>query len=147
MSTDRTDASARPSLRDITVAERVAATGIDEAMIERLVRAFYGKIRDDAVLGPIFAAEITDWEPHLRKMMDFWSSVALLTGRYDGRPMPVHARLDVGAAEFERWLALFAETTAEVCTPQAARFFMDRAHNIARSLLMGIQYVQGMARA
>lgn len=132
-----------PSIRDITVAERVAATGIDEAMIEALVRTFYGKILDDAVLGPVFGAAIADWEPHLRKMMDFWSSVALLTGRYQGRPMPAHVNLDIGAAHFERWLDLFATTTVEVCTPAAAQFFMERARNIARSLQMGIDVMKG----
>lgn len=141
------DAPQHPSLRDVTVAERVAATGIDEAMIERLVRTFYGRIRDDALLGPVFAQAIGDWEPHLRKMMDFWSSVALLTGRYDGRPMPAHVRLDIGREHFDRWLALFADTTAEVCPPAAARFFNDRAHNIARSLLMGVEFMKGQGAA
>ncbi|NUB16937.1 preprotein translocase, partial [Azospirillum brasilense] len=71
--------------RDIVIAERVAATGIDEAMIRTLVHAFYGKVRADAALGPVFDRTITDWEPHLRTMEDFWSSVALLSGRYHGR--------------------------------------------------------------
>jgi hemoglobin len=38
-----------------------AETGIDEAMIERLVRGFYARVRDDAMLGPIFASKIDDW--------------------------------------------------------------------------------------
>jgi hypothetical protein len=44
-----------------------AETGIDEAMIERLVRSFYARVRDDATLAPIFAAKIEHWEPHLQK--------------------------------------------------------------------------------
>ena len=32
--------------------------GVTEEMIETLVRAFYGKIRGDTALGPIFAARI-----------------------------------------------------------------------------------------
>ena len=35
-------------------------TGIEEAMIERLVRGFYGRVRDDALFGPVFAARIAD---------------------------------------------------------------------------------------
>lgn len=35
-------------------AEIVECTGIDEVMIERLVNAFYGKVRNDAVLGRLF---------------------------------------------------------------------------------------------
>jgi hemoglobin len=61
-----------------------AETGIDEAMIERLVRSFYARVRDDGILGPIFAAKIEEWEAHLQKMFAFWSSVALMTGRYHG---------------------------------------------------------------
>ena len=52
------------------IAER---TGITEAMIERLVRGFYAKVRTDALLAPIFEARIRDWEPHLAQMCAFWS--------------------------------------------------------------------------
>lgn len=130
-------------LRDVRVQEIVARTGIDEAMITRLVHAFYGRVRDDAMLGPVFAAEVEDWDAHLRRLVDFWSSVVLLTGRYDGRPMPAHVKLDIGEAHFERWLALFRETACEVCTPEAAAFFLGKAENIARSLKMGIAFHAG----
>jgi len=33
-----------------------AETGIDEAMIERLVRGFYRRVRSDALIGPVFEA-------------------------------------------------------------------------------------------
>ena len=46
--------------RQAITAEIVARTGIDEAMIERLVRAFYARVRDDAMLEPVFAARIDD---------------------------------------------------------------------------------------
>ena len=62
-----------------------ADTGIDEVMINRLVRGFYARVREDALIGPIFNSRITEWEPHLQRMCDFWSSVALLTGRYHGQ--------------------------------------------------------------
>src|SRR5215471_17047518 len=101
-----------------------ARTGITEAMIEQLVRAFYDKVRADAVLGPIFEARIRDWEPHLQQMFAFWSSVALMTGRYHGTPMVKHMRLPVDAAHFDRWLGLFEETARETCPPQAVTHFM-----------------------
>ena len=87
-------------------------TGIDEAMIERLIRSFYARVRDDAILGPIFAAKIKDWEPHLQKMFAFWSSVALMSGRYRGEPMARHLPLPIDAQHFDRWLALFARDRA-----------------------------------
>ena len=118
--------------------------GVTEDMIETLVRAFYGKVRGDETLGPIFAARIDDWEPHLKKMFDFWSSVTLMSGRYHGTPMPVHARIaGIGAEHFARWLELFADTAQEVCPPEAAALFVDRSQRIAQSLQMGMAVARG----
>ena len=119
-------------------AEIAARTGIDDAMIDRLVRAFYAKVRADALLGPVFAARIKDWEPHLQRMCAFWSSVALMSGVYHGRPMEKHLPLPVDARHFDRWLALFEETAHEVCPPVAAEHFIERAHRVAESLELGI---------
>ncbi|EAQ04650.1 probable Sec-independent protein translocase protein [Pseudooceanicola batsensis HTCC2597] len=114
-------------------------TGLSEAVLTDLVHGFYGKIRLDPVLGPIFAERITDWRPHLEKMVDFWSSVALMTGRYHGAPVPKHEGLPVIWAHFERWLELFRETAGEVCTPEGAVHVIERAERIARSLHMASQ--------
>ena len=43
-------------------------TGIDDAVLRELVEAFYGKIRKDRVLAPIFASRIDNWPPHLERM-------------------------------------------------------------------------------
>ena len=121
-----------------------AATGIDEALIYNLVEGFYEKVRADPLLGPVFAERIEDWEPHLAQMKRFWSSVALATGVYGGRPMPKHMRLPVDAEHFDRWLALFDETAQELCTPLAARHFVTRARNIAESLELGVANHNGV---
>jgi hemoglobin len=119
--------------------ERIrAATGIDEAMIDRLVETFYARVRDDALLGPVFAERVTDWASHLAQMKLFWSSVALSTGVYEGRPMPKHLPLPIDATHFDRWLALFEETANAICPPVAAAHFMERARRIAESLELGI---------
>ncbi len=115
-----------------------AGTGIDEAMIDRLVETFYAKVRDDALIGPIFTGRVQDWAPHLAQMKLFWSSVALSTGVYQGRPMPRHLPLPIDATHFDRWLALFEATTREVCPPVAAAHFMERARRIAESLELGV---------
>ena len=125
-------------------AQIVAETGITEAMIEQLVRAFYARVRVDEMLGPIFEARIRDWEPHLAQMFAFWSSVALMTGRYHGTPMVKHMRLPVDAAHFDRWLGLFEATAREVCPPQAVAHFMERARRIASSLEMGVAGTHGV---
>ena len=133
-----------PERREEITAQIVAQTGITEAMIERLVRAFYAKVRADEVLGPIFEARIANWEPHLQQMFAFWSSVALMTGRYHGTPMVKHMRLPVDAGHFDRWLGLFEQTAREVCPPQAAAHFMERARRIASSLEMGVAGTHGV---
>lgn len=121
------------------------AVGVTEAMIARLVPAFYAKVRREPVLGPIFEAAIGDgWDAHLAKLCDFWSSVMLMTGRFKGRPMPVHVAIpDIGPDHFARWLALFRETAAEVCPPPAAALFQARAEMIAESLQLGIAVSRG----
>jgi len=115
---------------------------IDEEMVRRLVHAFYAKIRNDAILGPIFARVIgDDWEPHLAKMCDFWSSVMLMSGRYKGNPMIAHMRLKMVRPEhFARWLELFHATALEECPASIAVQFGARADNIARSLQLGMFY-------
>jgi len=127
-----------PDRRARITAEIVARTGLDEATLETLVRTFYGKVMQDALLAPVFDAHIADWEPHLQRMCAFWSSVALLTGRYSGQPMAKHQPLPVDAAYFNRWLALFEETARETCTPAGAEHVVERARMIAQSLEMGI---------
>ena len=119
-------------------AEVGARTGIDEFMIEGLVRRFYAKIREDALLAPIFEARIHDWELHLERMCAFWSSVALMSGRYHGNPMTKHLPLPIDGAHFDRWLALFEETARQICPPEANAHFVERARRIAQSLELGI---------
>lgn len=112
---------------------------ISEVLVKRLVHAFYARVRADGVLGPIFEARIEDrWDEHLATMVDFWSSIALMTGRYSGSPHVVHRALDLAPAHFTRWLELFDATVNDVCAGRAAAFFVDRAHRIARSLQIGI---------
>jgi hemoglobin len=124
--------------REQITAEISERTGITEEMIERVVRAFYARVREDAVLAPIFEARIHDWEPHLQQMCAFWSSVALMSGRYHGTPMVKHMPLPVDAEHFDRWLALFEATARDLCPPEAEAHFVERARRIAASLELGI---------
>ncbi len=115
------------------------AAGITEPMIRDLVHAFYANVRHDAVLGPIFEAEIEDWPAHLETMCAFWSSVTLMSGRYKGQPMLAHARIPgISRSHFARWLVLFRDTAGEICPADAADLFIDRAERIAQSLQLGI---------
>ena len=119
-----------------------AAVAIDEALITRVVHAFYGRVRQDPTLGPIFERALgQDWRPHLDKLVDFWSSVLLATGRYSGRPMPAHARIpEIENALFDRWHTLFEATVTELCTPWQAQLFLEKARRIGESLQLGIAF-------
>lgn len=134
----------REARRARIVAETKARTGIDEAMIGTLVAAFYADVRRDPVLGPIFAARIGDWTPHLGRMCEFWSSVMLMTGRYHGQPMAKHLPLPIDARHFDRWLELFEAAAARVCPPVAAAHFVERARRIAESLELGVAMQAGV---
>jgi hemoglobin len=128
-------------------AEIVSNTGIDEELIHRLVHTFYSRVRKDTVLAPVFDSYINDWDAHLEKMCAFWSSVALLTGRYHGRPMEKHLPLPIDAHDFDRWLSLFEDTVKLLCEPDAADHFIERARRIAESLEMGIASQAGVLLA
>lgn len=127
------------TLRPETTASLMAETGLDGQMLHDLVHGFYERVRNDTLLGPVFAERIADWGPHLEKMVAFWHSVALMTGTYKGAPMPAHVALPVEWRHFERWLALFREAAAEICPPEGAAHVIERAERIARSLHMAIE--------
>ena len=107
-----------------------------EPMIALLVRTFYDRARRDALIGPVFEAAVADWDDHIGKITDFWSSVMLRTGRYQGRPMRPHLILPLTGAHFDRWLALFEATARELCPPEIAEAFIVRARRIADSFEM-----------
>jgi hemoglobin len=136
-------ADAARARRAATTSQIQAETGVDEALIERLVRSFYDRVRDDEILGPIFAAKIEDWETHLQQMFAFWSSVALMSGRYHRQPMARHLPLPIDARYFDRWLALFLRAAHDVCPPAAAERFILLSRHIAESLELGRANLQG----
>ncbi|NIF82154.1 group III truncated hemoglobin [Comamonas sp. Tr-654] len=111
-----------------------------EEEVARLVHAFYARIRQDEVLGPIFEAHITDWDQHLAKLVDFWSAVLRRTARFSGAPMAKHAALPGLSTElFERWLGLFEITLAEQPNRSMADQAWQAARRIAQSLWSGYQ--------
>lgn len=114
---------------------------LTEEAIGRLVDTFYGKVRRDPELGPVFERAITDWTPHLDTMRRFWSSVMLTSGRYKGNPVAAHKRVDgIEMRLFTRWLALFDETCRELFDDALAAAFKEKAVRIAESLQLALFY-------
>ena len=111
-----------------------------EDEVSALVHAFYDRVREDDALGPIFQRHVHDWDGHLAKMVDFWSSALRGTARFRGTPMPKHVALPgLTQALFQRWLTLFAETTAALPNPAMRERADDLAARIAESLWYGYQ--------
>src|SRR5687767_6334051 len=115
---------------------------ITEEALTILVETFYARVREDDLIGPVFNGAIHDWPEHLDKLQAFWSSVMLTSGRYKGRPLPAHVKHSdsISPASFERWLALWRETTDEMLDAASAAALQDKARRIAESLSLGIAF-------
>jgi hemoglobin len=116
---------------------------LNEANIALLVQTFYGRAREDDLLGPVFNAAVADWDHHLAQLTDFWSSMMLKTGRYNGRPMRPHLVLPLTGAHFDRWLLLFEPTVREIFDKDVADAINLRARRIADSFEMGVATTRG----
>ena len=119
---------------------RASEPEITEDRLADVIAAFYARVRRDAELGPIFNGAVDDWNEHLQILASFWSSVMLTTGRYKGNPLAVHMKhVDaLSPALFDRWLALWRETTGEMLTASAAARLQAKAERIAESLKLGL---------
>lgn len=123
---------------------------VTEAEIEATVALFYGRAREDALLGPIFRNTIPDaqWNDHIARITAFWRKVLRRQPGYDGNPMRAHVALDVLEPQhFERWLSLFETAARETCRPEAADVFVERARLIGASLQHGLAFFRAREQA
>lgn len=82
--------------------------------IKLLVDSFYGKVREDELLAPIFNNRIGEkWPEHMEKMYRFWQTVLLGEHTYHGSPFVPHAQLPVDKEHFNQWMILFNQTIDE----------------------------------
>lgn len=108
--------------------------------LEQVIPAFYARVRADPMIGPIFNEAIDDWDHHLDRLVAFWSSVMLTSGRYKGNPMAAHVkhRFSISPDMFDRWLDLWAEVTGEMLPAEAAAAMQAKARMIAESLKLAM---------
>src|SRR5690625_7708674 len=87
-------------------------THVTEESIALMVDGFYASVQEQPTLGPVFNARLEGrWDNHLEQMKAFWSSILLMSGRYEDRP--VRAHFDIEALEkrdFADWLGLVRHT-------------------------------------
>ena len=107
---------------------------VTESEIANLVDRFYAKVRQDDEIGPIFNANVENWDAHLALLKDFWSTVLLTSGRYKGNPLVAHFPLPIEHKHFARWFQLFTQTANEVMSPEHARQVVHRAQLIAENM-------------
>lgn len=100
--------------------------------IKRMVDNFYGRVREDELLGEIFNEVIKEnWPVHLDKMYRFWQTVLLGDYTYSGTPFAPHVKLPVEKMHFDRWKALFYETVDESFEGKKATEAKWRAEKMA----------------
>ena len=113
---------------------------ITRNQIKDVVTTFYGEIRSDPDLGPIFAAHVDDWPSHEAKIMRFWYNALLFERSYDGNPMQAHMDAgDVTPAHFAIWLPLFDRVLADTLPPETAQSWSALAHRIGQGLKFGLE--------
>ena len=115
------------------------AAAITPSTIVQLVDTFYARVREDAVLGPVFEARLAGhWQEHMPRMYAFWTKVLLDTGEFQGNVFGKHMALSgIEKEHFVRWLTLFRMTAVEVFGVDGASEAIVVANRIASSLQLG----------
>lgn len=113
-----------------------------------LVSTFYGKVRDEATLGPIFIKAIKNWDEHLQLLTTFWESSLFMTrkleNKYRGNPLEAHIKVDaqnnhsITEMHFGIWLNLWLQTIDELFKGEVAENAKRRARKMATFLYMSM---------
>lgn len=115
--------------------------------IQQMVDAFYAKIQQDELLGPIFAERIAPdaWGAHLETMYRFWGTQLLGEKEYFGAPYAKHRTLPVYAAHFDRWLQLFDATVDALFKGPRASTAKVKAASIGKIFLSKMTFERGLS--
>ena len=109
--------------------------------VKLLVDDFYGKVRDNDLLSPIFNEVIKDnWQAHLQKMYGFWQTLLLDVQAYSGSPFLKHAKLPIAKEHFDTWIGLFNETVDEHFTGEKATEAKWRAARMSEMFQYKLDY-------
>lgn len=112
---------------------------VAESEIRAMVETFYHRVRDDAVLGPIFEPRVGDaWSEHMDRMVDFWCTVLNGVPRFRGNPVAKHHAIpEIRSEHFDRWLELFESVLGEVFPEETAVDILGRARRMRMVLDRG----------
>ncbi len=107
--------------------------------IQKLVNSFYGQIRKDELLGPIFNGHIPDekWPEHLKTLSQFWEVNLLKDTGFRANPRGKHLGVDknlnhsIEPQHFERWLQIWFVTLDSLYLGKVAEQAKVMAMNMA----------------
>lgn len=113
-----------------------------------LVDTFYGKVRANDTLGPIFNTTITDWDTHLQHLTTFWETSLFMTRKlehkYYGNPLEAHVKVDrqfdhsITEMHFGIWLNLWFETLEELFEGEVVENAKRRARKMGTFMYLKI---------
>jgi hemoglobin len=108
--------------------------------IEKLVNAFYDKVKTDEVIGYLFTdVAKVNWDLHLPKMYNFWENILFYSANYSGSPMVVHKELHqkstMNQEHFQHWNKLFNQTVDNLFEGTKAEEIKNRAMNISAVMM------------
>jgi hemoglobin len=99
-----------------------------------LLRHFYADVRQHAVLGPIFNAQIQDWPAHLTHIEEFWARQTGGPSRYSGGFAGAHLPLGILPSDFQHWLGLWEFNCRRHLAAAEADEMIALAHRIGAQL-------------
>ena len=112
--------------------------------VSTLVHRFYTKVRENDDIGFFFNDKIKNWDEHLEKLTDFWTSNLFFKRLYKGNPKAAHIEVDehfdhqIEQAHFGIWLNLWYETIDELFEGEYAQRAKNNARKMATHLYLKI---------
>ena len=109
--------------------EETVLREVGEKGIADFVAAFYKRVREDDVIGPMYPKQ--DWEGSEQRLRDFLiyrmgGSQKYIEERGHPRLRMRHIPFSIGVAERDRWLKLMGEAMDETEVPESARAWLNQ---------------------
>jgi len=109
-------------------AEAKVYTELGEAGFQRLTAAFYDRVKEDDLIGPMYPDQ--DWAGAEKRLADFLifrfgGSQRYIEERGHPRLRMRHAPFSIGEAERDRWLEMMASAMDEVEVPTESRAILE----------------------
>ena len=111
--------------------------------IERVVKEFYVRIREEETLGPVFKDFIKDWDKHEALITDFWETKLFFgVKKYKRNAAHAHVKpfvkFNLEQHHFAIWLRLWLDTIREIYSGENAERLINLARNMSFSFWLHI---------